>query len=61
MGNTAYQTILGGNQITKERGKFVKKDGLLYFLSLHPAAVIYNQKLLTLLEKDMKTLVNSIK
>ncbi len=61
MGNTAYQTILGGNQITKERGKFVKKDGLLYFLSVHPAAVIYNQKLVTLLEKDMKTLVNSIK
>jgi len=61
MGNTAYQSILGGNKITKERGKFVKKDGLLYFLTIHPAAVIYNQKLLKLLEKDMITLVNSIK
>jgi uracil-DNA glycosylase len=61
MGNTAYQSILGGNNITKERGKFVKKDGLRYFLTIHPAAVIYNQKLLELLENDMKTLVNSIK
>ncbi len=61
MGNTAYQSILGGSNITKERGKFVKKDGLLYFLTLHPAAIIYNQKLGALLDKDMKTLVDSIK
>jgi uracil-DNA glycosylase len=61
MGNTAFQSILGGDKITKERGKFVKKDGLKYFLTIHPAAVIYNNKLLNLLEKDMKTLVNSIK
>ena len=61
MGNTAYQSILGGNNITKERGKFVKKENLVYFLTIHPAAVIYNQKLLELLEKDIKTLVNSIK
>jgi DNA polymerase len=61
MGNTAYQSILGGSNITKERGKFVKKDGLMYFLTIHPAAIIYNQKLSDLLEKDMTTLVNSIK
>lgn len=61
MGNTAYQSILGGNNITKERGKFVKKDGNLYFLTIHPAAVIYNQKLLDSLENDMKKLVNGIK
>ncbi len=61
MGNTAYQSILGGNNITKERGKFVKKENLVYFLTIHPAAVIYNQKLLEILEKDIKTLVNSIK
>jgi DNA polymerase len=61
MGNTAYQSILGGNNITKERGKFVKKDGNLYFLTIHPAAVIYNQKLLDSLENDMKKLVQGIK
>ena len=60
MGNTAYQSLLGGSNITKERGKFIEKNGLQYFLTLHPAAVIYNQKLLVLLEQDMKTLVKSI-
>lgn len=61
MGNTAYQSILGGNNITKERGKFIKKDGKTYFLTIHPAAVIYNQKLLDSLKNDMKKLVNEVK
>ncbi len=61
MGNTAYQSILSGKNITKERGKFVKKDGKLYFLTVHPAAIIYNQKLMDSLKNDMKKLVNEIK
>ena len=61
MGNTAYQSILGGANITKERGKFVKKDGNMYFLSVHPAAVIYNQKLMSSLKNDMKKLVSEVK
>ncbi len=61
MGNTAYQSILGGKNITKERGKFVKKDDKLYFLTVHPAAIIYNQKLMDSLKNDMKKLVNEIK
>ena len=61
MGNTAYQSILGGKNITKERGKFVKKDGKLYFLTVHPAAIIYNQKLMDSLKNDMKKLVHEIK
>jgi len=61
MGNTAYQSILGGKNITKERGKFVKKNGKLYFLTVHPAAIIYNQRLMDSLKNDMKKLVNEIK
>ncbi len=61
MGNTAYQSILGGKNITKERGKFVKKDSKLYFLTVHPAAIIYNQKLMDSLKNDIKKLVNEIK
>lgn len=61
MGNTAYQSILDGKNITKERGKFVKKNGKLYFLTVHPAAIIYNQKLMDSLKNDMKKLVNEIK
>ena len=61
MGNTAYQSILGGSNITKERGKFVREDGKIYFLTIHPAAVIYNQKLLDSLKNDIKKLVNEVK
>jgi len=60
MGNTAYHSLLGGNKITKNRGKFINKDGNLYFLSLHPAATIYNQTLLSTLKKDMKTLAKTL-
>jgi len=56
MGNTAYHSLLGGSEITKNRGKFIKKEGRLYFITIHPAATIYNQKLIPLLEKDIKKL-----
>jgi len=39
----------------------VKKDGNTYFLTIHPAAVIYNQKLLVALKNDMKKLVTEVK
>jgi uracil-DNA glycosylase len=57
MGNTAYGSILGGNSITKNRGKIIEKDGQRYFLTIHPAATIYNQDLKSVLLSDMKTLV----
>lgn len=60
MGNTAYNSLLGGNNITKNRGKFVTRDGREYFLTVHPAAAIYNQELLKVLKKDMKKLVKVI-
>jgi len=60
MGNTAYRSLLGGSSITKNRGKLVKKNGNLYFLTIHPAATIYNQALLDSLKKDMKLLVKSM-
>jgi len=60
MGNTAYHSLLGGSNITKNHGKIVKKNGNLYFLTIHPAATIYNQSLLQTLKKDMKTLVKTL-
>lgn len=60
MGNTAYNSLLGGNNITKNRGKIVTKNGRQYFLTVHPAAAIYNQELLKVLKKDMKKLVEII-
>ena len=61
LGNTAFSSLLNGNEITKFRGKIAKKNNQLYFLSVHPAATIYNQKLISVLKKDMKKLFKLIK
>lgn len=60
MGNTAYHSILGGGNISQNRGKTITKDGHLYFLTIHPAATIYQADLLESLKKDMKTLAKLI-
>ncbi len=61
LGNTAFNSILGGSEITKFRGKVVRKDNLLYFLTIHPAATIYNQKLIDVLKSDISKLFELIK
>lgn len=61
LGNTAFNSILGGSEITKFRGKVVRKNNLLYFLTIHPAATIYNQKLMDVLKKDIVKLFDLIK
>ena len=60
LGNTAFNSLLGGSEITKFRGKLVKKENQLYFLTIHPAATIYNQKLITVLKKDIVKLFDLI-
>ena len=54
MGNTAFNTLLGGKEITKNHGNFIEKDGRMYFVTYHPAATIYNQKLIDELKTDFK-------
>jgi DNA polymerase len=61
LGNTAFNSMLGGSEITKFRGKLVRKDNQLYFLTVHPAATIYNQELITVLNKDIKKLFDVIR
>lgn len=60
MGNTAFKAILGGGNIIKERGKFIKKGDNLYFLTIHPAAAIYNQELSATFIDDIKKLGNEL-
>jgi DNA polymerase len=57
LGRTAYQSLLGGNSILGNRGKFIQKHNRIYFLTVHPAAIIYNNKLRKVLEVDLETLV----
>lgn len=61
LGNTAFGSLLDGKEITKYRGKIVRKDNQLYFLTVHPAATIYNQKLVDVLKNDIKKLFKLIK
>ena len=61
LGNTAFNSLLNGKEIIKFRGKVVRKNNQLYFLTVHPAATIYNQKLISVLKKDMKKLFKLIK
>ena len=60
LGNTAFNSLLGGSEITKFRGKLVRKDSQLYFLTVHPAATIYNQDLIKVLNKDIAKLFQLI-
>ena len=52
LGNTAYSSLLDGSEITKNRGKLVENNGQLYFVTVHPAAVIYNPGLRQVLKDD---------
>lgn len=56
LGNTAFGSILGGSEITKHRGKVAAMGGRLYYITIHPAAAIYNQKLIDILYGDIKEL-----
>lgn len=60
LGNTAYGSLLGGNEITKNRGKMIKHDGQWYFVTIHPAAVIYNPELKQVLKNDLKLLAQKL-
>ena len=61
LGNTAFNSLLGGSEITKFRGKTIQREGQIYFLTIHPAATIYNQELIYVLKKDMIKLFELIK
>jgi len=60
LGNTAYSSLLGGNSITKNRGRIIEKDGKRYFITIHPAAAIYNQELKSIFNADIKSLVETL-
>ncbi len=60
LGNTAYGSLLDGNEITKHRGKMIKRDEQWYFLTIHPAAVIYNPELKQVLKDDLKFLAQKL-
>ena len=61
LGNTAFNTILEGNEISKNHGKLIYKEKRMYFVTFHPAAIIYNQKLEKFFKNDIKKLVKTLR
>lgn len=61
LGNTAYNSILGGSEITKNRGRLIRRDDMLYFVTIHPAAAIYNPKLAGVLKEDIRHLFDIVR
>ena len=60
LGNTSFYSILGGKEISKNHGKFVFKDNRMYFVTFHPAATIYNQKLGKVFKNDIRKLMKEL-
>lgn len=60
LGNTAYGSLLDGSEITKNRGKIIKNNGQLYFVTVHPAAIIYNPALRQVLKDDFVLLAQTL-
>ena len=61
LGRTAFQSLIGAGNILGNRGKLIEKGKNLFFITIHPAAIIYNNKLRWTLENDMQTLVSECK
>ena len=61
LGRTAYESLLEGGSITSNRGKVVRRDNRFYFLTIHPAAIIYNPELKAVFRHDLINLVNELK
>ena len=60
LGNTVFYSILGGKEISKNHGKFILKNNRTYFVTFHPAAIIYNQKLGKIFKNDIKKIMNRL-
>ena len=56
MGNTALGSVLGLSGIAKHRGKVIRRGGIDYLVTVHPAATIYNRDMMPALKDDMKRL-----
>jgi len=53
LGSTAMELVYKEDKITSCRGKQVEKDGIIYYITYHPAATKYNPNLKDVFEKDI--------
>jgi DNA polymerase len=53
--------LLKGGSITSNRGKLIEHQKRFYFLTVHPAAVIYNPQLKSVFKKDIVNLADALR
>ncbi len=60
LGATALKSLLGLENMTHQRGKIINRPPLKYFITYHPAATIYNNKLKQVFFEDIKGLARIV-
>lgn len=60
LGATALKSLLGLEYMTPYRGRIVNRPPLRYFITYHPAATIYNNKLKQVFFEDIKKLAKIV-
>jgi len=61
LGALAVKTVLDADRIMQLHGTVVRKDGCVYFLTLHPAAAVRLKKNVPVIEKDFVKLKGLVK
>lgn len=61
MGRVAHKALLGDVKISRVHGKTMRRDGLLYFSTFHPAAALRFPRVKRLIKKDFKKLKRALK
>ncbi len=54
LGNLAGESLLGIGRIETNHGRIVRKDGIAYMMTFHPAAALRSTTTLRLMERDLK-------
>ncbi len=60
LGATALKSLLGLKYMTPYRGQIVNRPPLRYFITYHPAATIYNNKLKQIFFEDIQSLAKIV-
>ncbi len=60
LGATALKSLLGLKYMTPYRGQIVNRPPLKYFITYHPAATIYNNKLKQIFFEDIQKLAKIV-
>jgi DNA polymerase len=56
VGLVATKALLGGDRLAEIHGKLAKRDGVDYFITLHPAAAVRIRSNMPLIEEDFRNL-----